>query len=74
MQTFIEKFNEITDERFTYLRLRNVRFIIDDELLTLTFAYPEIKESEVFSQKETLSTAVKRAFNGDFSNVVIKIV
>lgn len=74
MQTFIEKFNEITDERFTYLRLRNVRFIIDDELLTLTFAYPEIKESEVFSQKETLSTAVKRAFNGDFSNVEIKLV
>lgn len=74
MQTFVDKFNEITNEKFAYLRLRNAQFVIEGELLTLTFAYPESRENDVFSQKDAIATAVKRVFNGDFSNIEIKLV
>lgn len=74
MQTFIEKFREVTDGRYDFLKLQNAEFVIDELLLSLTFAYPEEKERDVFAAVDDIKMGIKRAFDGDIDNIDIKFV
>ena len=73
MQTFSEKFNEVTNDKYKSLKLRNAKFIIEESLLLLTFAYPERDENTILSSRDDIILGAKRAFDGDVPNIEIKL-
>lgn len=74
MQTFLEKFNEITDDKFSVLKLRKAVYSINNNSLALTFAYPEGAENSVLPYARDIETGAKRAMNGDIDIVEVKLV
>lgn len=74
MQTFNEKFNEVTNDKYKCLKLRNAKFVIDESLLIITFAYPEKEEKSILSARDDILSGAKRAFDGDVPNIEIKFV
>ena len=74
MQPFVEKFNEVTSDEFRYLKPRNIKFIISESLLMISFVYPAEREKEVLSSKDKILSGVKRALDGDIDNIEIKLI
>lgn len=73
MQTFIDKFNEITDNKFDYLKLKNGQYILDESVLVITLTYPETREYEVMGAREIIENAAKKVFGADVPNLEIKL-
>ncbi|MCL2796606.1 MAG: exonuclease domain-containing protein [Firmicutes bacterium] len=73
MKTFLEKFNSETNDRFSYIKLREVNISVRKRQIELVLLYPESYSSVSEEDRGAIASAAQKVLNSP-ANVMVKLV